>query len=141
MTKNNGYHSVCDVMCCYKRECSYIDGKRQHKPSGALLKRGDPLLLLPTSLHVVTQDLDNTAKGEPSRNVFSSTEHLTELGTRKLVDFQALFLGVFGRDVFTVLGAHQVERRNGGDTQSFRTGLGQVLGVIGTCFTKRDKIW
>ena len=85
-----------------------------------------------TSLDVFPQDFDNALEGKPFRNVLSSSEHLSELGSRQLLDCQVLRLGFVGGDVSLFLSVDQVQGRNGGDTQLLGVGLCGVLGIVGT---------
>ena len=80
-------------------------------------------------LLVIPQDLDNTLEGKPLGDIFSSSKHLSELGSRQFSDFQVLGLGFFIGDVSLLCGVDQVQTGNGGDTQFFRVSSGSVLRV------------
>mmetsp|Transcript_10450 Transcript_10450/g.25254 ORF Transcript_10450/g.25254 Transcript_10450/m.25254 type:complete len:426 (-) Transcript_10450:33-1310(-) len=83
-------------------------------------------------LDVFSQDLDDRLEGEPFRDVLSSTKHLTELGSRQLLDVQSLLLGFVGGGVTFLFSEDKVQRWDRGDTKLFGVGLGDVLGVVGT---------
>jgi len=84
------------------------------------------------SLVILTKYLYYTLEGKPFRDVLSSSEHLTELGSRKLLDIKSLLLGLSVGNVSLLLSVYKVKRWYGHNSKTLGVFTGDILGIIGT---------
>merc|ERR1711904_404632 len=80
---------------------------------------------------VFSEDLHDALESKPLWDVLTSSEHLPELGSRQLLDVQALVAGDAGGHVSFLLGVDDVQAWHGLDSKLLGHLLRQVLGVVG----------
>jgi len=81
---------------------------------------------------VFTKYAYNRFECEPFRDVLSSSEHLAEFGSRKLLDLKSISLCLLISYVSLLFSVYKVERRNRGYSELLRHLVSNILCVVST---------